>query len=153
MSLDYLSQLSTDAKSLAAAVGHGPADAPIAGCPGWTLQQLGVHVGNVHRWARLAVMTGAPPQIDPSADPAPEDAAGLAGWIVEGAGRLIETLRGIDPTSPTWHPFPVEPKVSGLWPRRQAQETSVHRVDAEVAIGRPAYIDAAVAADGVDEYW
>jgi len=153
MSLDHLSHLSHDAAALADAVATGDQAAPIAGCPGWTLHQLAVHVGGVHRWARVAILTAAPPVIDAAHDPAPPDAAGAAQWLRDGAARLLDTLRGLDPAAPTWHPFPIEPKVAGLWPRRQAQETAVHRIDAELAIGRPATIDAAFAADGVDEYW
>lgn len=153
MALDHFSLLRSDARALAAAVEHGPLTAPIAGCPGWTLGDLAAHLGGVHRWAREAARTAAPPQIDPTADPAPADPAALAQWLRDGAERLLATLSVTDPHAPTWHPFPIEPKVAGLWPRRQAQETSVHRVDAEVAIGMPPRLDPEFAADGVDEYW
>jgi uncharacterized protein (TIGR03083 family) len=36
--------------------------------------------------------------------------------------------------------------------RRMAQETAVHRVDAEQVAGRPSSIDAELAADGIDEF-
>jgi uncharacterized protein (TIGR03083 family) len=39
-----------------------------------------------------------------------------------------------------------------FWARRQAHETMVHRVDAELAAGRAAVLDAALAADGIDEW-
>jgi hypothetical protein len=39
-----------------------------------------------------------------------------------------------------------------VWPRRQAQEISVHRWDAEHAIGAAGPIDPELASDGVDEY-
>ena len=153
MTIDHLSHLATNAAALADAVAIGAADAPIAGCPGWTLSQLAVHVGGVHRWARVAAATGAPPLIDPADDPAPTTMTGLAAWLRSGAEQLSATLLLLDPAAPTWHPFPVEPKVAGLWPRRQAHETAVHRIDAELAIGRTATLDAEFAADGVDEYW
>ncbi|MDO8390117.1 MAG: maleylpyruvate isomerase family mycothiol-dependent enzyme [Actinomycetota bacterium] len=153
MSLDHLSHLAANAAALADAVAVGDPAAPIAGCPGWTLHELAVHVGGVHRWARVAAITAAPPVIDPADDPAPADAAGTAQWLRDGAARLIATLLSLDPAAPTWHPFPIEPKVAGLWPRRQAHETAVHRVDAELALGLPAVLDPAFAADGVDEYW
>ena len=58
----------------------------------------------------------------------------------------------MDLDGPTWHPFPV-PKVGAVWPCRQAQEASVHRWDAERAIGASPTIEPALAADGVDEYF
>jgi uncharacterized protein (TIGR03083 family) len=100
-----------------------------------------------------AVQQQAPPRLDPGVDPAPADPVGLADWVRAGAARMVAMLRAADPDSPTWHPFPVEPKVAGLWPRRQAQEASVHRWDAERAAGGWPSIGAAMAADGVDEYW
>jgi uncharacterized protein (TIGR03083 family) len=153
MSLDHLSLLAADAEAFAAALETGPASAPIAGCPGWTLADLGGHLGYVQRWARQAIVTGAVPQIDESADAAPADMAGRAAWFRAGAERLLATLHELDPQQPTWHPFPVEPKVAGLWRRRQAQEASVHRWDAQRAIGLEPTIAAEYAADGVDEYW
>jgi uncharacterized protein (TIGR03083 family) len=77
----------------------------------------------------------------------------MAQWLRAGAERLVATLQATDPAAPTWHPFPVEPKLAGLWRRRQCQETFVHRLDAELAIGRTPAIDTELAADGVDEYW
>jgi uncharacterized protein (TIGR03083 family) len=153
MSLDHLAHLRREAAGLATAVAAGAPDAPIAGCPGWTLRGLAKHVGTVHRWARGAVLTADVPKVDPEGDPMPEGAEEMAQWLRDGAGRLIDTLSSTDVSAPTWHPFPVEPKVAGLWRRRQCQETFVHRLDAELAIGLDPVIDRELAADGVDEYW
>jgi uncharacterized protein (TIGR03083 family) len=153
MSLDHLALLRRDLDEFIATIVQGRADAPIAGCPGWTLVDLGVHLGGVHRWVLGALATGAPPVPDP-ADAAPTSGPDdLAAWLRAGADRLLFELGALDPAAPTWHPFPVEPKVAGLWPRRQAQEASVHRWDAQHAVGLDATIDAEFAADGIDEYW
>ena len=153
MSLDYLSLFAADAEAFSAAIETGPPEAEIAGCPGWTLPELGTHLGVIHRWARAAILTGAVPQMDPASDPAPDDLAGIAGWVRAGAARLSTTLHELDPQQPTWHPFLVEPKVAGLWRRRQAQEASVHRWDAQRAVGLTPTIGAEFASDGIDEYW
>lgn len=154
MSLDHLALLADDLDAFVAALATGPATAEIAGCPGWTLAELGVHLGSVHRWARHAILHGAPPQPDDiAADPAPAELPEITAWVRAGADRLLVALHELDPDGPTWHPFPVEPKLAGLWRRRQAQEASVHRWDAQRAIGLSPTIDTAFADDGVDEYW
>ena len=153
MSLDHLALMADDVEKFARALEIGPADSQIAGCPGWTLPALGIHLGVVQRWARAAALTGAPPQPAAVADQPPDDLPGIAAWLREGAARLLVTLHELDPSQPTWHPFPVEPKIAGLWRRRQAQEASVHRWDAQLAIGLAPSIETEFADDGVDEYW
>ncbi len=84
-----------------------------------------------------AVLDAAPPAATPRPDPDTD----WAPWLREGAEALIEALASVDPDAPTWHPFPVA-TVARVWPRRQAQETAVHRWDAEAAVGTPSPIDA-----------
>ena len=58
--------------------------------------------------------------------------------------------RTVDLDGPTWHPFPAA-KLGRVWPRRQAQETSIHRWDAEHATAAtPAR--SGLASDGIDEF-
>ena len=45
------------------------------------------------------------------------------------------------------------PHTVGFWQRRQAHETAMHRVDAQLAAGEVATIDGALAADGIDEWF
>ena len=153
VTLDHLTLLADDIEAFASAVAAGPPDAPIGGCPGWTLLDLGEHLGAVHRWAHAAIVTSAMPQLDPASDPAPREPQALGEWVRTGGARLLGALHALDPEQPTWHPFPVEPKLAGLWRRRQAQEASIHRWDAERAIGLTPTIDPVFADDGIDEYW
>ncbi len=140
-----------EVERFASVVALGHLDAPVAACPGWDIRKLVGHLGTVHRWAHQAAATGHQPE---RARPTvPEgDAPALAAWIRDGAATLATTLRGLDPDAPTWHPFTVA-QVAGLWPRRQAQETLVHRWDAEHAAGMVTPIDPPFAADGIDEYF
>ncbi|MHB1138982.1 MAG: maleylpyruvate isomerase N-terminal domain-containing protein, partial [Microthrixaceae bacterium] len=155
--IDHPAVVRAEADRFAVAVERGPLDAPVPACPRWDLEGLTLHLGRVHRWARLAAATGTNP--DPDRVPGPpepgedgvRDRVRLADWVRAGADELADTLATLDPDAPTWHPFPV-PQVAGLWPRRQAQETLVHRWDAEAAVGDPGALDATLAADGVDEY-
>lgn len=148
----FVDHLLADAERFAAVLAAGGLDAPVAACPGWDIAKLAEHLGQVHRWAEFCVRLARPPSADERAALGSFDPADAAAWMRDGAGRLAATLRTIDPDGPTWHPFPADP-VARLWPRRMAHETAVHRWDAEHAAGRPAGVDAALASDGIDEYF
>ena len=137
---DVLDSILADTEALAATITDDTLDVAVPSCPGWTLRDLAHHLGEVQRWARLAVVTGAPPrESDIDAPPAsgPDEAAVLRSWLLAGARALVDAMRDLDPAAPTWHPFPV-PQVVAVWPRRQAHEVAVHRWDAQNAIGGPA---------------
>lgn len=149
----YADQVVADTELFAVVLERGPVEAPVTSCPGWDVARLAGHLGGVHRWARHNVIHAAPPDGTSGFRP-PEgaDGPGLAAWLRAGAADLAETLRTVDPEAPTWHPFLVD-KVAGVWPRRQAHETSIHRWDAENAVGPTSPIDPALASDGIDEYF
>jgi uncharacterized protein (TIGR03083 family) len=64
---------------------------------------------------------------------------------------LVTTLARADPALPAWT-FSASDRTVAFWVRRRAQETTVHRFDAETAAGTPTPIDAALAVDGIDEF-
>jgi uncharacterized protein (TIGR03083 family) len=134
----------SEADAFARVLETGELDAPVPACPGWTLADLAAHLGGVHRWAD-AILTVA----GPGTYPAPDGREALVSWFAEGADALHATLADLDPNAPCWT-F-AEPKTVAFWMRRQAHETSVHRWDAEASQGSPGPIDAALAADGVQE--
>lgn len=146
----YVDHLMADVERIAGVVAGGALDAPVAACPGWDVRELAIHVGMVHRWADHCAANAEPPADFDAFRPHPT--TDLAEWLREGAGLLAVTLLGIDPDASTWHPFRVD-KVGRVWPRRQAQETSIHRWDAERAAGIESTIDSALASDGIDEYF
>ena len=125
-------------------------------CPGWTLRDLVEHLGGVHRWAHEGITTGRAPDrssTDPAPDAPPREADGLARWFGDGAIALAQVLDAADLDTPAWMPFRVERPTIGVWLRRQTHETSLHRWDAESAVGAPGPIEATSAADGIDEYF
>ena len=66
MTLDqqrYVDFLEADLARFAAAVRQGPLGAHVAACPGWDVRQLTGHMGFVHRWSRLSVLTAENPQV------------------------------------------------------------------------------------------
>ncbi len=116
---------------------------PVAACPGWTVQDLVVHVGEIERWVVHAVGTGEllnQPPTWPGED--------LAGWYAAGGADLLLAL---DADAETPAATFVPDKTIGFWQRRQVHEHRVHRWDLEDALGTAEPIDPEVAADGVDE--
>lgn len=145
----HVDHLVADAARVTAVIRDADLSAPVAACPGWSVERLVVHLGKVHRWARHCVVHAAAPA---SSDGFSPDGRALADWFAEGADTLAAALRALDPAAPTWHPFPA-PLEARVWPRRMAHETTVHRWDAEAAVGDPSPIDADLASDGIDEYF
>jgi uncharacterized protein (TIGR03083 family) len=126
--------------------------APVPSCPGWTVADLLRHIGEVHRWASFIVATAATDDPDSSTvvGPIPVD-AGLAEWVTDGHGALVETLRAAPPDLACWQ-FLRAPSPLAFWARRQLHETAVHRMDAELAAGQAiSPVAADVAEDGIDE--
>ena len=145
---DYLSAIETQAARLAEDAKETGQDAKVPSCPGWTVGDLVGHVGIVHRWARANVQGNQSPEraarIHEALTTTPPGAADRLAWFREGAELVVEFLA--NPPAPR-----------AFWARRQAHETTVHRVDALAArLGhRPtaAQLDLSTnfALDGLDE--
>lgn len=125
--------------------GLGPADLgrPVPSCPGWSVHDLVVHVGQIERWVAHAVREGELLRQLPT-----WSGQGLASWYDAGAADLQAVL-DVDPATPA-ATFAPDATV-GFWQRRQVHEHRIHRWDLENAVGLPEPIDPALAADGCDE--
>ncbi|WP_026313725.1 maleylpyruvate isomerase family mycothiol-dependent enzyme [Actinomadura flavalba] len=145
----YCGEIVLQAGLLAAVLDGADGRTPVPTCPGWTLRTVVRHVGVAHRWAETIVRTGASEPPPTVRHDAPDDLAGHAAWLLDGAGRLAETLRNAGPDRPVW--TWAGPGASAYWARRMTFETVVHRADAFLANGADFTVDAAVAADGIDE--
>lgn len=150
--MDFVAQIESQASLLrTAAVKAGP-DVPVPSCPEWTVLALVRHMAEVHTWAGQAVVT-APEDGRPKWPKAPEGFDEALTWWETGLSTLLDRLREVPADRPAWTFH--GPQVAGFWSRRQAHETSIHRLDAELAVGHelPALtFDPEFAADGVDEY-
>jgi uncharacterized protein (TIGR03083 family) len=147
----FLDQLAQSSERLADAAAAAGVDADVPSCPGWKVVDLLDHCAGGDRWARTIVATGsrdgAPRELPPDA---PTGEA-LIPYFREGARELVETLASTDPTTSVWTFSPAD-RTARFWYRRRAQETSIHRYDAQLAAGAPAPLDAEMAVDGVDEF-
>ncbi|HEY3833245.1 MAG TPA: maleylpyruvate isomerase family mycothiol-dependent enzyme [Acidimicrobiia bacterium] len=150
--MDYAAecdQLGVIVDSFATALERADLSRPVPTCPEWTLLELAVHTGRVHRWAMLLVRELAQERMPTPRDGEPGADDDVAGWFRKGGDALVATLRAADPDAAMWA-WGVDQHVR-FWSRRQLHETAIHQADALIALGRPAQIAVDVAADGIDE--
>lgn len=148
---EHLEMLRRDGAAFAAAARAGVLAAPVAACPGWTLADLIYHLGEVHDFWGSVVELGSTDRPDLDATPRPPD-DDLRDWYEAGLERLDHLLTAADPVAEVWT-WSSEKNVAFIR-RRMAQETAVHRWDAQqAASGAPGPIDHTLALDGVDEFF
>jgi uncharacterized protein (TIGR03083 family) len=146
---DFITTLRREGTLLADAAGEAGLDAPVPPCPEWRVRDLLTHTGAVHRWATSFVLDGHRSR-QPMREEAP-DGVDLLDWYRQSHSRLTDALTAAPADLDCWYFLPA-PSPRAFWARRQAHETTIHRVDAEAAAGAaPGPIDSAFAADGVDE--
>jgi uncharacterized protein (TIGR03083 family) len=144
----YLECLAADHGDLRDAAASVELTAPVPNCPGWTMGDLVFHVAVVYLHKVTVMRTGEWPRQWPP--PGVEREAPLP-LLARAYGQLIAEFRARQPTdaTPTWY----DPdQTVAFWIRRMAQETVVHRIDAEQAAGLPVTaVPGDLAVDGVDE--
>jgi uncharacterized protein (TIGR03083 family) len=147
---EQIQRIRIEGEALARAAESGPPDAAVPGCPGWDVETLVHHIGGVHRWAAIIVrerLSARPPRDEKG----PADRAALLAWYREGHAALIEALEAASPDDPFWFWGPA-PNALAFWARRQANETAVHRCDAESARGPITALSQRDARDALDEW-
>jgi uncharacterized protein (TIGR03083 family) len=128
-------------------------DVSVPSCPGWRIRHLVHHLGTVHRTFGRVAAEGwmrRPPAPDPDDRPDVHDDR-VVDWAADQAAALLDALAELDPEAPRWN-FSPGPQVGAFIPRRMLHETTIHRWDAEGAVGARSPIDPVVAADGIVEY-
>ncbi len=144
---EYRDAIRTEADGLVAAAERAPLDAAIPSCPDWDVAELLGHMGRVYRWAAACVKANA--LVSPHDLPRPPERDARVAWVEAGAAQVLEVLdQPADAPAWTWAPG----GTVGFWQRRQAHETAVHRVDAELASGPSTPVPRALAVDGIDEW-
>jgi uncharacterized protein (TIGR03083 family) len=166
--MDYVPHFRREIAAFEAAVRRAADGAPpVPSCPGWSMSDLVVHLGYVHRYVVHVVeqRLAAPPDptdraflklpTDTRGWPVPAQAptqgpvpTSLIDWFADGAETLAELFGRRDPDEPVWT-WSREQTV-GFWARMQTIEAAVHRWDAENAIGTAQPVDGALAADAIE---
>jgi len=142
----YTASLTADAARMAQVV-DGHMDAKVPSCPEWTVTDLVHHLGEVYEHKTLCIRLGA----EPKPWPPERGTTTPLTRMRTGLGNLLAEFTGREAASPAYTWYDPDQTV-GFWARRMAQETAVHRADAELAAGveiTPIAEDIAV--DGVDE--
>ncbi|WP_112138370.1 maleylpyruvate isomerase family mycothiol-dependent enzyme [Glycomyces dulcitolivorans] len=144
---DLQAHLIADAARFRAAAVAAAPDAKVPSCPEWTATDLLDHVTEVYdhklQSMRLFREPAEADRIERTGTPVERFDASLAELLGEFDDRGPESL------AHTWYG---PDQTVGFWIRRMAQETLVHRADAELVAGQPiGEVDAALALDGIDE--
>jgi uncharacterized protein (TIGR03083 family) len=150
----YIDAIEIDGDLLATAAEKTSLDADIPSCPGWTVRDLLKHITYVHSWAARYVAEALTERVERLSEAeimqtASDDSSAIARFR-DGYNALARTLSAAPPDLNCWT-FLEAPSPRIFWARRQAHETAIHRVDAELARGAPSPFPAAFAADGIDE--
>jgi uncharacterized protein (TIGR03083 family) len=141
----FLECLATDYARLREVAGHA-LDERVPTCPGWTGADLVAHVAEVYLHKTETMRRGAWPTPWP-----PDLRADPLGALDDHYRGLVAEFAARSPTDGalTWYG---PDQTVGFWLRRMAQETVIHRLDAELAAGvAHAPIPTDLAEDGIDE--
>ncbi len=142
----YLQAIRTEGERLLATAGAAP-EAAVPSCPGWDNRTLAQHIGRIWFYVSRQARTTEPLE----SNGAPAEGEDPLAWAADGLSALLLTLAEIDPHAECWNWARNEPNTAAFWFRRMAQETAVHRWDAESARGEPEPIPSWLAADGIEE--
>ena len=147
---DHLASLTRDGRRIAE-LARTDLTARVPTCPDWSLADLIEHTGRVHRWMIAASREQTDGSPEGAKDDGPADGESLGEWFQRGVDEAVRVMSTLDGTEPRWTWFPPD-QTAGWYFRRIAQETLVHRLDAELAAeGCVGEVDPALAADGLAE--
>jgi uncharacterized protein (TIGR03083 family) len=143
----FLECLAADFTRMRAVVPAGlGADVPT--CPGWTVADLTHHLGQVYVSKTLAMIAREGPEPRTPEELADEEPLALLDRAYAGLVEEFATREPGDPAASWYAPD----RTVGFCARRMAQETVIHRIDAELGTGQPvAPVPDDLAVDGIDE--
>lgn len=162
---EYLRSLAGNNQRFVAAAEVG-LDPKVPGCPGWSVGQLVVHLGDVYDfWSRIVesqaqteaeveerVYNALVEERKIRSDENIELSAKAIEYFKAQAAKIQRVLMDADPVRPNWTWWPGN-QSAGFVQRRMAHESAIHTWDVQSAHGQAQPITPVeIAADGIDEY-
>jgi uncharacterized protein (TIGR03083 family) len=129
------------------AVAAGP-DAAVPTAPQWTVTDLVEHVGQTQHWVAEMIERRVtdPTQLPTEMAVLPTDPRDWPVWLSESAQRVTSACSDDALDAPVFNPAGDERSGTRFWMSSLLNEAVVHGFDAAEAAGRPAGIDADIAA-------
>ncbi|MCX0242427.1 maleylpyruvate isomerase family mycothiol-dependent enzyme [Streptomyces drozdowiczii] len=147
---EHIAALAAEGRLLADAADEAGTGAPVPTCPDWRVRDLLRHTTMVHAWAAAFVREGHTSYVPDGGEPE-LDGPELVAHFRAGHRLLVEALENAPQDVQCWSFLPASSPLA-FWARRQAHETTIHRVDAESARGGDlSPVGADHALDGIDE--
>jgi uncharacterized protein (TIGR03083 family) len=148
---EYCAAILREGHALTAAARSAGLDASVPSCPDWQVADLLGHVGRLHRWVAAIVESRGDDPTDHWSNAEPPAREDRLDWFDAGVDLVAGALAGVDPSTEAWSW--TTDRTAGFWARRQANETAVHRWDAQCAAGSVDPIEHSLAVDGIDEFF
>lgn len=145
----HLSALERDGAAFAESCAAAGLVAAVDSCPGWTVADLAWHLTEVHHFWRTIVGEQRSTWEGYEQRPRPTDDDLLRDYRL-GLAETLAVLSKADPAQSNWTWS--QDHSAGFVIRRMAQETAVHRWDADSAAAALTPIEALLASDGIDEF-
>jgi hypothetical protein len=122
--------------------------ADVPSCPGWTFEDLTVHVARFLHTATRYLTSGSIVELKPL--PVRRDVDPVV-YLDEQLAAATQVLNNTSGNRPVWTFSPSAPDLAWVWHRRVAHELNLRRWDAQAALRTLTPTDREQAADAIDE--
>lgn len=116
--------------------------------PGWTVQDLVVHLARFLETSTAYLRTGSR---NPMKPPAPRGGLSPLDYLDLQLAEAGEVLAAVSGNRPVWTFSPAAPDLAWVWHRRIAHETVLRRFDAQTVVRQVVATDSDLCVDGIDE--
>ena len=116
--------------------------------PGWTVQDLVIHLARFLETSTEYLRTGSRTAMRPPPPPAGLSPLQYLDLQLTAAAEILTAVPG---NRPVWTFSPAAPDLAWVWHRRIAHETVLRRFDAQTVVRQVVATDADLCADGIDE--
>lgn len=126
---------------------------PVPVCPGWLLEDVPIHLGRVY--SLVATIVSGDPSLPPDRERLPQRRPdeSAAVWMKRQFEVLLALLSDAPPDGLAWNFVEGPCAPASFWWRRQVHETTIHRVDVELAAGlEVSETESEIAADGIEDF-